>query len=114
MAWQAFLDLGQVLSINHTVLDCVANVQRLFHVLYLFNPLAMEHAIDLAWLKTNIKTIITRFVELIACGHVSNYAHEIVCHAAPLLECGGLAAYANNTHETLQCLLKGAYHNFSA
>ncbi len=32
----------------------------------------------------------------------------------PLLKCGGLAAYVNNTCETLQCLLKEAYHYFSA
>jgi hypothetical protein len=37
-----------------------------------------------------------------------------MCHVVPLLKYGGLAAYANDTHETLQCLLKEAYHNFSA
>jgi hypothetical protein len=92
----------------------VADVQRLFHILYLFDPLAPVHADGLAWLKANIKDVIGLFTELVARHHPSNYLHEIAHHGIALLECGGLAAYANDTHETLQCLLKEAFHRFSA
>lgn len=76
MVWQAFPDIGQALAINHTVL--IAHVQQLFHVLYLFNPLATEHALVLAWLKTNNKTIITHFVKLVTHGCCINHLPDEV------------------------------------
>ena len=111
---QAFGPIGEALGLDPEILACVADVRRIFHVLYFFDPLAPEHAADLAWFKASVEAVMDSFARLVARGHVTNYIHQIQKHAAPLLECGGLAPFANDTHETLQCLLKQAYHNFSS
>jgi hypothetical protein len=94
-------------------MECIADLRRVFHVLYLFEPLAPEHADEWSWFKDHVDDVMARFQRLVARGRESNYVHEIQKHGIALLERGGLAPFANDTHETLQCLLKQAFHNFS-
>lgn len=83
--------------------------------MYLFDPLQLlpnAHA-ELAWFKANVEEIMERFRILVARGRLTNYIHLIQKHSAVLLEHGGLAPFANDTQETLQCLLKHAFHSWT-
>jgi hypothetical protein len=107
---QVFPHITQALDLDQAIVACVAQVRRLFHVMYLFDPALPEHADDVAWFDANVDRVMLDFRHLVARGHETNYLHEIQKHASPLLHHGGLAAFAGDTHKTLQCLLKEAYH----
>jgi hypothetical protein len=110
---QAFLRIAQALGIDQAIVVCVTEVRRLFHVMYLFEPALPEHAGDVAWFDANVDRVMLDFRHLVARGRETNYVHQIQKHSSVLLHHGGLAAFAGDTHETLQCLLKAAYHNWT-
>jgi hypothetical protein len=107
---QVFPRIAHALGVDQAIVACVAQVRRLFHVMYIFDPALPEHADDITWFDNNVDRIMSDFRQLVARGHETNYIHEIQKHASVLLHHGGLAAFAGDTHETLQCLLKEAYH----
>lgn len=98
---------------DNSITSCIADVHCTFHIMYLFSPLVPEHATKWAWFCDNINDVMDHFHVLVVHGHETNYIHTIQKHAAPVLEQGGLVVYANDNHETLQCLLKQVFHDWT-
>jgi len=92
---------------------CVDSVCRLFHIMYLFDPSLPVHQEDLSWFRANVHSVMHTFTTIFCGSHRPNYVHEIAEHAADLLDAGGLCAFCNDTQETLQCMLKAAFHDWS-
>ena len=85
----------------------------LFHIMYLFDPSLPTHKEEIKWFCENMHPVMDTFTSLICSHHHLNYVHEVAKHAYDLLTAGGLCPFCNNTQETLQCLLKAMFHNWS-
>lgn len=86
----------------------------LFHIMYLFDPSLPTHQKELNWFCENVHPVMDTFTSLICRGHhCLNYVHKVAEHTYDLLTAGGLCPVCNDTQETLQCLLKAMFHNWS-
>lgn len=101
------------MGIAPEVAECVEAVRRLFHIMYLFDPSLPAHKEEVAWFRENVRPVMDTFTSLICGHHRPNYVHEVAEHAYDLLTAGGLCPFCNDTQETLQCLLKAAFHDWS-
>src|SRR3546814_386993 len=81
--------------------------------MYIFNPSLPSHKDNMVWFQANMQQVMETFTTIICGHHQPNYMHEIAEHATNLLSAGGLCPFCNNTQETLQCMLKAAFHNWS-
>ncbi|ELR17193.1 uncharacterized protein ACA1_058490 [Acanthamoeba castellanii str. Neff] len=63
-------------------------VHHLFHIMYIFNPFLPSHKEDMVWFQANMRQVMETFTTIICSHHQPNY-------------------------ETLQCMLKAAFHNWS-
>jgi hypothetical protein len=81
--------------------------------MYIFDPLLPSHEEDMVWFQANVRQVMETFTTIICGHHWPNYVHEIAEHAADLLSAGGLCPFCNDMQETLQCMLKAAFHDWS-
>jgi hypothetical protein len=81
--------------------------------MYIFDPSLPSHEDDMVWFQVNVWQVMETFTTIICGHHQPNYMHEIAEHAANLLGAGGLCPCCNDTQETLQCMLKATFHDWS-
>jgi hypothetical protein len=81
--------------------------------MYIFNPSLPSHEDDMVWFQANVQQVMETFTTIICSHHQPNYMHEIAEHATNLLGAGGLCPFCNDMQETLQCMLKAAFHDWS-
>ena len=107
---QIFPRVAHVVGWDQERSGCISEVRRLFALLYQFDPSVPELRQETAWLKANAFRVMGDFQRLFGRDKVGNYVHQLQHHAADLVERGGLWAYANDTQETMQALMKTTFH----
>ena len=90
--------------------QCIGEVRRVFALLYQFSPAARQLEGEVLWMKANVGRVMSDFQRLFGRDKLGNYVHQLKHHACDLLDRGGLWAYATDTQETMQALMKTAFH----
>jgi hypothetical protein len=99
----------------HHTIPCVANVRRIFQVLFTFKFKSEKQKEERAWFLNNVEAVIAEFKQIFNGFRTFNYVHEVQYEAKQLLQKHGtLWPFANDVEETLNYLAKATYEEHSA